>query len=167
MASIDPTEEAEDGDDKPFVTLKIIRDPLDVLDDEDDEDDEMDEDDVEAIRRRLGFTDSDDSEEDEEDEDDDDEDEDEEMVNGGPSDPDRVRKAHEAAFKKSLKEDDDLDLDEVLVNGINGKFDKGKGRALGLEDDESDESIDLENSSFVVCTLDATKVCDQGQFGIR
>jgi FK506-binding nuclear protein len=159
MASVDPNEEPSPLD-KPYSTLKVIRNPLSVLDDEDDEDDESDsegqgdiEDEVRSIRRRLGFVGSDDEDE-EEDSDSD--------GNGGPSDPSKIKKAHEAAFKKSLKEAaEEMDLDEELHvngNGINGK--KGKGRALhdhDDEDDESDEGFDVEEHEFVLCTLDTTK----------
>jgi FK506-binding nuclear protein len=157
MASIDPTEEPIEGDDKPFVTLKIIRDPLDVLDDEDDEEDELEDledDDIQSIRRRLGLPDELDSDDDM---DEDEDDEEEELTNGGPSDPEKVRKAREAALLKALEEDDE-DMDLELLNGINGKVDKGKGRASGSDDDSIDTE-DFEDREFVVCTLDITKVC--------
>jgi FK506-binding nuclear protein len=162
MASIDPSEDPSGDDDKPFSTLKIIRNPLDVLDSEDDESDEFDGDsdvdsnDIEAIQRRLGAFDSDSDSDSDSD------------LTGGPSDPEKIKKVQEAAFKKSLNEsevDMDLDDDEAAVNGhgangTKGK-DKGKGRALELEDDDDDDSedeVDLENHEFVLCTLDASKV---------
>jgi FK506-binding nuclear protein len=152
MAAIDPTEEPfGDNAVPPRVTLKIIRNVYDAFDSDEEysDDDEFDEDDVEAIKRRLGITDEDL-------EIDDLEDDDEELVNGGPSDPEKLKKAKLESVLRTLDdEDDDVDMD--ITNGINGSVNKGKARLI---DDDSEVSDDNEVTEFVVCTLDPNQVCN-------
>jgi FK506-binding nuclear protein len=168
MAAIDPNEDV--GDAPPRATLKIIHDVLDFGDDSDEDEDDLDDenlDDIKAIERRLGLTagndDEDEDMEDDEDEDDEDDDDDEEMVNGGPgpSDPEKRRIAKENAILQALEEDAEEDAEEdegeALTNGLNGKVDKGKGRALlPLDEDDLSEGGMEE---YVVCTLDRNMVC--------
>jgi FK506-binding nuclear protein len=88
--------------------------------------------------------------------DDSDDDSDDEMVNGGPSDPERAKKLlREALSKDKGDEDDDEDGVEpkTLQTGANGIF-KGKGKAIEM--DEDDDGV----QEFVVCTLDSKQVRD-------
>lgn len=165
MAAIDPTEEI--GDAPPRATLKIIHDVMDFEEASEDEDDEDDEDfddaDIEAIERRLGILngedgmDVDESDEEEDDEEDSESGSDDEMVNGGPSDPEKRRIARENAILQKLEEAaaDAEDSDDDMLNGINGKLDKGKGRALPIDGDDSESGME----EYVVCTLDRNVVC--------
>jgi FK506-binding nuclear protein len=145
MAAIDPTEEpVTNGESHPRATLKLIRSKFPP--DEDDDLDGYDSDDLAALDRiAMDYDDSDD-------------DSDEEMVNGGPSDPERAKKLlREALLKGEDGEDDDDDEDGVepktLQTGVNGIF-KGKGKAV--EVDEDDDGV----QEFVVCTLDSKQVRD-------
>jgi FK506-binding nuclear protein len=149
MAAIDPTEEpVTNGETHPRATLKLIRTKFPP--DEDDDDLDYDSDDIDALERRLAMADDDDSEDDEDDE----------MVNGGPSDPERARKLLREALSKakSLDEDEDDDDDDdgvepkTLQTGVNGIF-KGKGKAIEMDDDDDDGV-----QEFVVCTLDSKQV---------
>jgi FK506-binding nuclear protein len=151
MAAINPNAELEsDVPKRATLTLIKIRAPEF---DSDDEDDDFDEDDIAAIERRLGLT----SEED----DDDDEESDDEK-NGGPSDPEKTKKARAEALIKALKDDEEMD-DLELTNGINGtKSIKGKAKAVEDElDEDEDEDEDSEGEDikeYVICTLDPEKV---------
>jgi FK506-binding nuclear protein len=149
MAAVDPTEEPfGDNSAAPRVTLKIIRNVYDAFDsDEEYSDEDFDEDDVESIKRRLGITDEDL-------EIDDLEDDDEELVNGGPSDPEKAKKAKQEALLKALEEEED-DVDMDIPNGINGNVNKGKAKFV---DDDSELSDDMKVTEFVVCTLDPNQV---------
>lgn len=161
MAAIDPSAPFEadvgtNGDIPARATLKIIRQPPGI-DDEDDSEGESDEEDY--LNALLGGADS-------EDEDDDDEtsDEEEEEVNGGPSDPAKSKKARKNAaieqLKQALAEEDDMEVDESSgLNGVLSKSDKGKAKATDDEDESDDSGEDLDLEEFVICTLDATKVC--------
>jgi hypothetical protein len=159
MAAIDPTEDT--GDAPPRATLKIIHNVLDFVEDSEDEDEELDLDDVEDIERRLGLTKGD-SDEDEEDDDEDDDmlDEEDEMVNGGPSDPEKRRNARGTAFLKALQDgmlDDMGEADEdEKPNGF-VKLDKGKGRAVDVKEEDVSDDVGMEE--YVVCTLDRNMVC--------
>jgi FK506-binding nuclear protein len=149
MAAIDPTQEpVGDSAGAPRVTLKIIRS---AYGDFDEEEEYSDDDDVEAIKRRLGIEDGDF-----------DEDSDEELVNGGPSDPEKTKQARKEALLKALKEDeeDDIDMDDT-PNGVNG-INKGKAKLVDMDDDSelSEDSDDAGVSEFVVCTLDPQHVCN-------
>lgn len=153
MAAIDPTAEPEGEEGAPpRATLKIMRRPI-GMDDESDDDSEgsFDADEMEAMLAE---------------EDDDDDDEDDEMVNGGPSDPSKSKKARVAAIKKMLA-DEVMDVDgedekPALTNGV-AKSAKSKGKMPASdededeeEDDESDEDGEIEE--FILCTLDPQKV---------
>jgi FK506-binding nuclear protein len=147
MAAIDPTEEpVTNGESHPRATLKLIRSKFPP--DEDDDDMSYDSDDIEALESRLAMA---------EDDDDDDDDEDDEMVNGGPSDPERAKKLLREALSKAKsldKEDEDVEP-KTLQSGVNGIF-KGKGKAVEVDDD--DDGV----QEFVVCTLDSKQVRDPG-----
>jgi FK506-binding nuclear protein len=150
MAAIDPTEEAEADAEKNGVkparsTLKIIR--MGGLEDQfssEDEDDDEDED-SEIIL-----------------DDEDEESSDEEEVNGGPSDPEKVKKARDAAFmKESSSEDESDDEGPVDIGAALKRIAKGKAIATDDDDDDDDDSSEgeeLEMEEFVVCTLDPEKV---------
>jgi FK506-binding nuclear protein len=163
MAAIDPTEDT--GDAPPRATLKIIHNVLDFVEDSEDEDEELDLDDVEDIERRLGLTKGDSDEDEEDDDEDEDEDEDmldeeDEMVNGGPSDPEKRRNARGTAFLKALQDgmlDDMGEADEdEKPNGF-VKLDKGKGRAVDVKEEDMSDDVGMEE--YVVCTLDRNMVC--------
>jgi len=154
MAAIDPSAEVELLGPK-HTTLKLIRvrDP-DLLDnfDSDDDDASYDSDDVAAIEHRLGL----------------DEDASDEDFRGGPSDPEKSKKARAEALIKALKEDEEME-DLEVANGVNGtgKSAKGKAKAIDkdLEDDDEDEDEDDDEDDedspiqeFVICTLDPDKV---------
>jgi FK506-binding nuclear protein len=82
---------------------------------------------------------------------DDSDDSDDEMVNGGPSDPERAKKLLREALSKAELDDDEDDVEpKTLQSGVNGIF-KGKGKATEL--DEDDDGI----QEFVVCTLDSNQ----------
>jgi hypothetical protein len=150
MAAIDPNAEL-DSDVPKRSTLKLIKVRAPEFD-SDDEDDDFDVDDVAAIERRLGLTSEDD---------DDDEEESDDEKNGGPSDPEKTKKARAEALIKALKDDEEMD-DLDLTNGINGiKSSKGKAKAVEDELDELDEDEDSEDEDikeYVICTLDPEKV---------
>ncbi|ETN39171.1 uncharacterized protein HMPREF1541_05394 [Cyphellophora europaea CBS 101466] len=162
MAAIDPTEPAhrEDVDDttEPFATLKIIR----FLGDESDEDD--DDDDYEDI----------DSEEDSDD--------DMEGLNGGPSDPKKVKLSKKQALLEALAADEDEDEDEDMDDSEDDSVDEeeaqkvlaklqqslkaDKGKAVALDGEESDDDDDdsdeaLEVDEHVICTLNLKNIPQQ------
>lgn len=149
MAAIDPS--AEVNNDAPKrATLKLIKVRAPDFGDDDDDSD-YDDDDVAAIERRLGLT-SEDSE--------DDENEDEDK-NGGPSDPERSKKARKEALIKALREDEEME-DLELTNGVDGA-NSGKGKAKVTDEDEVDDeyeedSEDEDIKEYVVCTLDPERV---------
>jgi hypothetical protein len=147
MAAIDPNAEL-DSDVPKRSTLKLIKVRAPEFD-SDDEDDDFDVDDVAAIERRLGLTSEDD---------DDDEEESDDEKNGGPSDPEKTKKARAEALIKALKDDEEMD-DLDLTNGINGiKSSKGKAKAVEDELDEDEDSEDEDIKEYVICTLDPEKV---------
>jgi hypothetical protein len=160
MAAIDPSATPEGDEGAPVrATLKIIRQPLIYDDSEDDEDDENDFDPAE-MERMLAEESSDDDEDDEED------------AAGGPSDPTKTKAARKAAareaIKKLLEGDDGMDVDETKSNGIKSAKARGKMPASDEDDDDEDDDeddSDLEDmeggeiEEFVICTLDAEKVC--------
>jgi len=147
MAAIDPNAEL-DNDVPKRATLKLIKIPAPQFD-SDDDDDDFDDDDVAAIERRLGLTSEDDEDDDEESDDE---------KNGGPSDPEKTKKARAEALIKALKDDEDMD-DVDLTNGINGiKSSKGKAKAVEDELDEDEDSEDMDINEYVICTLDPEKV---------
>jgi len=148
MAAIDPNAEL-DSDVPKRATLKLIKIRAPEFD-SDDEDDDFDDDDVAAIERRLGLTS----------EDDDDEEESDDEKNGGPSDPEKTKKARAEALIKALKDDEEID-DLELTNGINGtKSSKGKAKAVEdeLDEDEDEDSEDEGIKEYVICTLDPERV---------
>ena len=149
MAAIDPSAKIEPFDSGP-TTLKLIRirDPgLPQYDDEDDE--SFDSDDVAAIERRLGVEDESSDEE----------------LEGGPSDPEKSKKARAEALIKALQESEEMEGLE-LTNGINGTGKSAKGKAKATdedledddEDDDDDDSEDDGISEYVICTLDPDRV---------
>ena len=152
MAAIDASAKNEPLDSGP-TTLKLIRVRGSNIPEYDDEDDESyDSDDIAAIERRLGLEEESSDEE----------------LEGGPSDPEKSKKARAEALIKALRESEDLE-DFELTNGINGtgKSAKGKAKAtdedLEDEDDEDDDDDDEDSeddgiSEFVICTLDPDRV---------
>ena len=157
MAAIDPNEQAQLQEAPngtvapPRATLKILRQAPDVDDEESQE---------EYMRALLAGDDSeDDSESDEEEE---------EEANGGPSDPNKSKKARKAAALKQLLDSIDQDPDaemEDAPNGTNGKNvdKKGKAKATSDDEEESEEESDEDDDEdeieeFVLCTLDPEKV---------
>ncbi|EEQ87614.2 hypothetical protein RJZ56_004325 [Blastomyces dermatitidis] len=147
MAAIDPDSQpefdAETEGKTPRATLKIVRPPpgMDLEDDSDDED-----------------YDGEDGDEDDDMEDSEDE------SNGGPSDPAKLKKAREAAALKDLldqSDDDDSDGEDFDLKAAISKLIKGKDKATGDDDVDSDISEGLEMEEVVVCTLDPTKNCQQ------
>lgn len=159
MAAIDPSAEPE-GDEGaiPRATLKVMRQSL--LDDNDSEDSDFDQ---EQMERILAEDYSDESE-----------DEDEDGLNGGPSDPEKSKKAKLEAARKDvakLLDEEGMDIDDdEKPNGVNGvvKSPKAKGKMPASdsdedEDDEDDEDLDDEEDGeieeYVICTLDPSKVC--------
>ena len=146
MAAIDPNAEL-DSDMPKRATLKLIKIRAPEFDSEDEDDDE--DDDIAALERRLGLTSEDD---------DDDEEESGDEKNGGPSDPEKSKKARAEALIKALKDDEEMD-DLELTNGINGtKSSKGKAKAVEDELDEDEDSEDEDIKEYVICTLDPEKV---------
>lgn len=151
MAAIDPSEPPlrEDVDDtsEPFAVLKLVR----YTGDDSDEDEDYDEDDSE--------------------EDSDEEGEEGEGMNGGPSDPKKVKSLKKQALLEALAadEDDDEDMeddsddseDEAVAQQVLAKLqqalkdDKGKGKAADADESDSDEDSDeaLEEDEHVICTL--------------
>ncbi|MCJ1473350.1 peptidylprolyl isomerase fpr4 [Lambiella insularis] len=160
MAAIDPSAEPEytgtvDSSAPIRATLKLIRQPYDPEDEEGSEGDSEDQHYLNALLNGEGSEDDDESSSDEE-------------KNGGPSDPSKSKKARKEAaveqLKAALAEDDGEDEMEVEgVNGIKGdasKLTKGKAKAIGDGNEDSDEegdSEDIEIEEFVLCTLDPTK----------
>ncbi|EER39303.1 FK506-binding protein 1A [Histoplasma capsulatum var. duboisii H88] len=141
MAAIDPDAppefDAETEGKPPRATLKIVRPPpgMDLEDDSDDDDYE-------------------DGDEDEDMEDSEDE------SNGGPSDPAKLKQARQAAASKD-SDDDGSDGEDVDLKAAISKLIKGKDKATGDDDSDSDVSEGLEMEEVVVCTLDPTKTCQQ------
>lgn len=141
MAAIDPDAppefDAETEGKPPRATLKIVRPPpgMDLEDDSDDDDYE-------------------DGDEDEDMEDSEDE------SNGGPSDPAKLKQARQAAALKD-SDDDGSNGEDVDLKAAISKLIKGKDRATGDDDSDSDVSEGLEMEEVVVCTLDPTKVCSE------
>lgn len=151
MAAIDPTAEPEfeEGDEKkiPRATLKLIRVPAELFDDDDSEDsdyDEMEGDEVEESSSE------------------------EEEVNGGPSDPSKVKKPNKLDLVKAIaeqgsddEEEEDDEDEEAAAKSALMKIMKGKGKATenGEEEDDDDEDS-LELEEVVICTLDPEKVSD-------
>ncbi|OJD14615.1 hypothetical protein AJ78_05045 [Emergomyces pasteurianus Ep9510] len=149
MAAIDPDSQpefdAETEGKPPRATLKIVRPPPGMdLEDDSDDDDYDDED---------GDEDDDDDEEDSEDE-----------TNGGPSDPAKLKAARQAAALKDITEqsdDDDSDGEDFDLKAAISRLVKGKDKATGFDDADSDNSEGLEMEEVVVCTLDPSKNCQQ------
>ncbi|KAH0562212.1 hypothetical protein GP486_003089 [Trichoglossum hirsutum] len=163
MAAIDPSappsvasEAAPNGDIPARATLKIIRSRLDSEDESEGESDEEDH-----LKALLGGGSDSDGESHDSDEDSDEETEE----NGGPSDPERTRKALKRKEKEDLEkmlaqDDDDLD-DQVCTSKPNGLVDKGKAKATGDESDSDEEGEELDVETFVICTLDPIKTYQQ------
>jgi hypothetical protein len=157
MAAIDPSEppssahEASPNGDTPArATLKIIRSRHDSEDESEGESDEED-----YLKALLGGdSDSDGESHDSEDS------EGESEENGGPSDPDRVKKARaqkeKEALEKMLSQDDDDE--HMSADEPNGLVNKGKAKATGDESDSGEEGEELDVETFVICTLDPAKV---------
>ncbi|KAL9600721.1 MAG: hypothetical protein Q9219_002962 [cf. Caloplaca sp. 3 TL-2023] len=160
MAAIDPSAEPEhtgavNGDSTPRATLKLIYDRNGPVEDDDSEADGEDGEDTSDFLRAM--LQGNDSEEDESSSDD-------EEINGGPSDPSKSKKARKQAaaeqLMKALAENEGED--ELDVDGLNGvpskKRNKGKGKAMSVEDEEDSEEDDESNlEEVVVCTLDPQK----------
>ena len=158
MAAIDPSAEPEfsgtaTGDSAVRATLKLVRQPMDMEDDEASEGDSDEDDFLQTLLNGVGSEDEHSSSDEEK--------------NGGPSDPTKTKKARKEAaieqLKKALLEDDNDDMDVDGTGGTNGivaQADKGKVKATGNEQDDSeeDDSEDLEIEEFVLCTLDPSKV---------
>lgn len=150
MAAIDPTEtpEVAEGSSKAAparATLKLIRQPLLDLGD-DDSDASFDQDEMDAL---LAEEDS------EEDEESSDGETDEKAADGMTK---KERNLAVAAKLKAALEADGMEVD--IPNGIK----KAKADAEDDEDDEDDDEDDDDESieadeEFVICTLDAEKVC--------
>ncbi|KAI6250283.1 hypothetical protein HI914_01633 [Erysiphe necator] len=139
MAAIDPDEtpanKTSDKNIQPRATLKIIREQDDQ--DSDDSEDEMND--------LLAQSDSED-----------------EDKNGGPSDPNKTKKARKAAAVKQLMDAiADDGSDEEMGDVPNGEMPdkKGKSKVLENTDDKSETSSqeDIDIEQFVVCTLDPKK----------
>ena len=153
MAAIDTSEEYEpqEGDapkaDNKRCVLKIIRLPYGYEEESDSEEEDQ-------LKALINGDMSDSEEEDEGDSED-------EMVNGGPSDPEKSKKARKEAATKALKESLAAASEEI---GIDGLDNKGKGKLASLaddidEEDEEDEGYeDSEIQEFVLCTLDPDNV---------
>ncbi|KAI9775719.1 MAG: peptidylprolyl isomerase fpr4 [Geoglossum umbratile] len=160
MAAIDPSEPpssahgaAPNGDTPARATLKIIRSRHDSEDESEGESDEED-----YLKALLGRdSDSDNESHDSEDS------EGETEENGGPSDPERAKKARaqkeKEALEKMLSQDDDDE--HMSVDEPNGLVNKGKAKATGDESDSGEEGEDLDVETFVICTLDSTKSYQQ------
>jgi Nucleoplasmin-like domain len=155
MAALDPSAEPEfqKGDTKktPRATLKLIRVPADLYEDDDSED-------------------SDYEMEDDEDEGENSSDEDKDEVNGGPSDPSKMKKSSKLDLVKAIAEqdseedEDDESDEEAAAKSALMKIMKGKGKAVGAGDEASDDEEDsLELEEVVICTLDPEKV---SRFGL-
>ena len=156
MAAIDPTAapDYDDVEDKktPRATLKIVRVPSALLDE-----DSEDEDDEENLANGI---------------DDEDEESTDEEENGGPSDPEKAKRARKLDLIKVIaevkedanSEDEDEDVSDEEAAGKKAlRMLKGKGKASDEEDDEEasidlDDVDDLEAEEFVVCTLDPQQV---------
>ena len=160
MAAIDPTADPEyeidAPEDKktPRATLKLVRIPGEMFDEASEDDEDYDD--------ML----SDDEGEDE--------DESDGEVNGGPSDPDKARKAKESHLAKATTGEETMDKgdDEDASNDVAAGqaalrkiLKKGKARARTSFEDDKEESIDLDGDSesvefeeIVMCTLDPEKV---------
>jgi FK506-binding nuclear protein len=157
MAAIDPSEPpssvretATNGDTPSRATLKIIRSRHDSDDESEGESDEED-----YLKALLGGdSDSDGESHDSEDS------EEETEENGGPSDPERTKKAREQKEKEALEQmlTQDDDDDHMRVDKPNGLVNKGKAKATGDESDSDEEGEELDVETFVICTLDPTKV---------
>ena len=149
MAAIDPSEAPvrEDVDDtsETLAILKLVR-YLGDDSDEDDEDYDLDSDEDSY------------------------EDEDEDGVNGGPSDPKKVKSLKKQALLEALAADEDEDMDDDSESGSEDeaeaqevlaklqqalKDDKGKGKATEGDDSDSEADSDeaLEQDEHVICTL--------------
>lgn len=140
MAAIDPDEtpvgKTNDKNFQPRATLKIIREQEEQ--DSDDSEDEMD--------NLLAESDSED-----------------EDKNGGPSDPNKSKKARKAAAVKQLMDAiADDGSDEEMGDAPKGEMPDKKGKAKALENNETESQCssqeDNEIEEFVVCTLDPKKV---------
>ncbi|KAH0542930.1 hypothetical protein FGG08_002699 [Glutinoglossum americanum] len=161
MAAIDPSaqpsvapEAAPNGDAPARATLKIIRSRHDSEDESEGESDEED-----YLKALLGGGSDSDDESHESDEDSDGESED----NGGPSDPERTKKALKKKeiekLEKLLAQDDEDD--QMCVDKPNGLVNKGKAKATGDESDSDEEGEELDVETFVICTLDPVKAYQQ------
>ena len=158
MAAIDPSADPEltEKVSIPRATLKLIRRPINPGDDEEeDEDDDDDDDDDDDSLQALLNGDMDDE---------DDESESDEEANGGPSDPSKTKKARQEAAVRALKETmEDSEDGKKLTNGVNGASNKGKGKAVALDDSDEEDSndedlLEPELEEFVLCTLDPNQV---------
>ena len=157
MAAIDPSAPPSisqgattNGDVPARATLKIIRSRRDLEDGSEGESDD-EEDYLKALLG--GDSDSDDESQDS--------DEDSEEENGGPSDPERTKKAREQKEKEALAKMLAQDDDEMDVDKPNGVVNKGKAKATGDEpdtDEEEEEEEELDIETYVLCTLDPTRV---------
>lgn len=143
MAAIDPDEtpvgKTNDKNFQPRATLKIIREQEEQ--DSDDSEDEMD--------NLLAESDSED-----------------EDKNGGPSDPNKSKKARKAAAVKQLMDAiADDGSDEEMGDAPKGEMPDKKGKAKALENNETESQCssqeDNEIEEFVVCTLDPKKNLQQ------
>ncbi|CCU76246.1 unnamed protein product [Blumeria hordei] len=142
MAAIDPSESAENVESKSKTpsrsTLKIVREKRDP--------DHMSGEYMRALLADSGSS---------EDEDDDDE------TNGGPSDPQKSKKARKAEALQQLMESVSAEKsdDEMEDAPSKTKTDKGKSKAKDDEEDDDDtaSSVDGEVEEFVLCTLDPFK----------
>jgi FK506-binding nuclear protein len=159
MAALDPcaspvvTDETAPNDALGRATLKIIRSHHDSEDESEGESDEGD-----YLQALLGGGSDSDGESHDSDEDSDGETEE----NGGPSDPERTKKAlkqkEKEDLEKMLAQDDDDDDEQMSVDKPNGLVNKGKAKATGDESDSDEEGEELDVETFVICTLDSNKV---------
>lgn len=137
MASINPNDKPEDPDAPLHSTLILVQDLNEDSDSEGDSDDSDYEDELREMGLSLGDSDG----------------SDDDMVNGGPSDPEKVNKAKREALLKAIKDDEEMEELENVVNGVNGtKIDKGKAKAVEY-DEEPYELVET-----VICTLDPKNV---------
>lgn len=166
MAAIDPSTPAEQGISNGHVpqraTLKLIFEPTSPGAEEDESDDDS------YLDALLGGASGDKDEDGNEDSS-----ENDEETNGGPSDPSKTKKARRdaaaAAMIKALEEEKGgSDSDEEMrdspsskmVNGASSVDKKGKGKAVAVGHDSSDEEDeeDAEIQELVLCTLDPNQV---------